>query len=178
MIYLFFGTTYLKYFGCFLIPHYIYITVAAFPQKCLHISLQQHFLWIDFLGGFEPLGQWGCCLCLPDSWGVFGMQRSTDRRRGAVLLVSVVGHLKLIIWSWLCYNASLHERSPGQTARPSHCQYDRCCPGRLKARRWNVSVKSEKKCHILSSLFLRPSRGLCVCEWMRACALRLWTELT
>lgn len=35
-----------------------------------------------------------------------------------------LGHLKLIIWSWLRHKASLHEKSPGQTAR----QYGGCCP--------------------------------------------------
>lgn len=34
-----------------------------------------------------------------------------------------LGHLKLIIWSWLRHKAFLHEKSPGQTA----CQYAGCC---------------------------------------------------
>lgn len=44
--------------------------------------------------------------------------------RGAFCSSHHLGHLKLIIWSWLRHKASLHEKSPRQTAR----QYGGCCP--------------------------------------------------
>lgn len=51
----------------------------------------------------------------PDSWG----QLAGEEGGRVPSLSLALGHLKLIIWSWLCHKASLHERSPEQTAHPT-----------------------------------------------------------
>lgn len=64
-------------------------------------------------------GRWLCLSWIPGLTGCY-----EERGGGAFCPSHHLGHLKLIIWSWLRHKASLHEKSPRQTAR----QYGGCCP--------------------------------------------------